>query len=51
MRRCKTLSAFGAASFDNEATTLRAHTHAEAMRFGAAAVVRLKSSTHVHTSR
>ncbi len=51
MRWCKALSAFGAPSFYNEATTLRAHAHAEAMRLGAAAVVGLKSSTHAYTSR
>ena len=51
MRWCKALAAFGAAALENEAATLRAHAHAEAVRLGAAAVIGLKSSSHTYTSR
>jgi hypothetical protein len=51
MRWRKALAAFGAAALENEAATLRAHAHAEAVRLGAAAIVRLKSSPHTYTSR
>jgi D-beta-D-heptose 7-phosphate kinase/D-beta-D-heptose 1-phosphate adenosyltransferase len=46
MARCQPFAPFRAAALENEATALRAHTLAEPMRFGAPAVVRLKSSLH-----
>lgn len=52
VRRGKTFAPFCAASLNHELSALRAHTHAKAVRFGAAAVVRLKSSLRhtVHLS-
>lgn len=44
MRRGKAFAPLCAASLEHELSPLRAHTHAKAVRFGAAAVVRLKSS-------
>jgi hypothetical protein len=38
------LAPFGATAFEDELTALRAHADAEAVRLGAAAIVRLKSS-------
>jgi hypothetical protein len=44
MRRGKSLAPLCAAAFNHKLPALRAHAHAEAVRLGAAAVVRLKSS-------
>src|ERR1041385_5034569 len=41
--RSQPLSSFGAASLQHQATILASHTRSEAMRLGAASVVRLKS--------
>lgn len=49
MRRCKPLSALGAAPLEHELPTLGAHSYAEAVRLRSAAVVRLKSPLHVQT--
>jgi hypothetical protein len=46
MARSQPFAPFRASALENEATALRAHTLAEPMRFGAPAVVRLKSSLH-----
>ena len=46
MRRSQALAALSAAAFEHKLTALRAHSHAEAMSFGAAAIVRLKSPFH-----
>jgi hypothetical protein len=43
MRRCESLSSFGAASLEHQASVFSSHTRAKAVRFGAAPVVRLKS--------
>ncbi len=40
------MTAFGAAAFKYKPTGLRAHAHAEPVRFGAAAIVGLKSPLH-----
>lgn len=51
MRGGQALATFGAAALEHKLTALRAHAHAEAMRFGAAAIVRLKSPFHsIHLS-
>jgi len=44
MRRCQTLAAFGAAALEHQAAILGRHARAEPVRFGAAAIVRLKGS-------
>src|SRR5438105_12743574 len=44
MCRRQALAPFGAAALEDELTALRAHADAKAVRFGAAAIVRLKSS-------
>jgi len=46
MRRGQALATLSAAAFEHKLTALRAHTHAEAMSFSAAAIVRLKSPFH-----
>ena len=46
MRRGQALAALSAAAFEHKLTTLCAHAHAEAVSFGAAAIVRLKSPFH-----
>jgi hypothetical protein len=44
MRRRQTLAPFGATALEDELAALRAHADAEAVRLGATAIVRLKSS-------
>jgi hypothetical protein len=44
VRRCETLSSFSAASLEHQPAIFTGHTGAEAVRFGAPPVVRLKSA-------
>jgi hypothetical protein len=47
MMRSQPLAAFSAAAFQNQAPSFGTHPGAEAVRFGATAVIRLKGTLHL----